>query len=98
MNKVILAVALVAVGLTGFNTHLLLQITGAIQNAGKEIAPVAKQLEKLQPVLQKLSEQQGALPGGNLPELPKDKKSDEGDGPFNPKGKPPLPPGVLPKG
>lgn len=91
MNKAILAVALIAVGLSGFNTYLLLQVTGAIKNAGKEIAPVAKQLEKLQPVLQKLSEQ----PGGNPPVLPKDEKTVDKAG--EPKGKLPLPPGPLPK-
>ena len=91
MNKVILVVALIAVGMSGFNTYLLLQVTGAIQNAGKEIAPVAKQLEKLQPVLQKLADQ----PGGNPPALPKDQKTEEKPG--EPKGRPPLPPGPLPK-
>ncbi|MBL8797967.1 MAG: hypothetical protein JNM56_28980, partial [Planctomycetia bacterium] len=60
-------------------------------SAGKEIAPVAKQLEKIQPVLQKLSEQPTGAPPAPLP---KEQKTDIG---IEPKGKPPLPPGLPPK-
>lgn len=90
MNKVILVVALIAVGLSGFNTYLLLQVTDAIQNAAKDIAPVNKQLEKLQPVLKKLADQPDASPA-ELPKQPAEDKAGE------PKVKPPLPPGALPK-
>ena len=98
MNKVILVVSILALALSGVNTALLLQIGGKTKEAGEKVGAVAKELEKVQPLLQGMADKKppiappgpggtppgpGGAEGGGEPKLP-------------PKGPPTLPPGPFP--
>lgn len=80
MNKVILFLCLVMVGLLGFNTFLLVQMSGKMMELKEKIEPAAKSLEKVQPALQELSAKKDAMPisklapgNGKQPESMKEK-------------------------
>jgi len=79
VNKLILIVCVLALAVSGVNTALLLQMSGKAKEAGQQVEAVAKELEKVQPLLKGLSEKAGTLPDGPPP------------GPGETTGKPPLP-------
>ena len=93
MNKVILVISLLALGLSGFNTFLLIQITGKLKETGDKIEPVAKELEKLQQIQKDLPDGKGkppiGTPNGNMPPGPGDTKGPGGGG-SGPKPTPPI--------
>jgi len=109
MNKALLAVCVVLLGISAANTALLVHMGGKVKEAADKTAALAKELEtKVQPMLQALAEK-GAPPGkppagpGELKGKPAEATGDgppdlkvpaKTDGP--PDGKAPAKPGGPP--
>lgn len=106
MNKVLLALCVLLLAVSGANTALLIHMGGKVKEAADKTAALAKEMEtKVQPILQALAEKGTPAPPGKPPPGPGEAKGKlpepTGDSPPEPKvpakpGGPPLPPGPLP--
>jgi hypothetical protein len=71
MNKIVLAISVLALGVSGANTALLLHMGGKTAEMRQKVDGVAKEIEKVRPLLEGIAEK-GALPPGKSPTVPGD--------------------------
>jgi hypothetical protein len=106
VNKVVAVIGVILLVLCGANTFFLYTLVSALKTAGEKIQSASKELEKVQPVLKEVKDKLANMGPGKPPPIgpgdPKDKLDGNGadniaPDPKVPPGKPPLPPGPLPK-
>lgn len=89
MNKLVLVVCGLVLGVSLLNTYLLLQTGARLHSAEEKIEPVAKKLHELQAMLEKLPKPPES---GFPPKLPPGKESALDTAPKKLPDLPPLPP------
>ena len=67
MNKLLLAISVVVLALTGVNTAILLQLSGTLKETADRIEPVGKAMQSIQPVLEKVSAKLAPPTGDDAP-------------------------------